>query len=373
MCTTDNKVHWRWAVLKNQCTWEEHGHAVAVCKPYLPSSFDVAPRDPSLHANSWYKAAEYITWIYSLCPALLYGILPHDLWRNFCKFIAGFRIMGQYSITLAQLQCARNYLAEWENEFEMLYYQWRTDRIHFIRPCVHLTNHLASEAARIGSPICSSQWMMERNLGQEIHQPSDPFSNLAQQGIRHCQVNALKAMLPDLNLTDEGSNPRASEDLGNGYVLLPKRDKRQIKVQGHEVQVISQYAGQPEIPHIRRWGRLHLPNGQIARSEFVESQKLLEELCMARNVVSLLLLLLVPLHAYCQSHRLSLGASIALRKCDTFPEWLCRTAVMTYMETPTPNSLNSTALQISLWSCYTHLHSPTYFRNCTESLSQARN
>ena len=377
--TTDNKAHWRWAVLKNQRTWEEHGHAVAVCRPHLPGSFDVAPRDPSLHANSWYKAAEYITWIYSLCPALLYGILPHDLWRNFCKFVAGFRIMGQYSITPAQLQCARNYLAEWENEFEILYYQRHADRIHFIRPCVHLTNHLASEAARVGSPICSSQWTMERtigNLGQEIRQPSDPFSNLAQQGIRRCQVNALKAMIPDLDLTGEGDNPRASEDLGNGYVLLPKCDKRPIKVHGPEAQIISQYAGQPKILHIRRWGRLRLPNGQIAHSEFVESQKPLEELRMARNVVvSLLLLLLVPLHAYCQSYRLSLGGSIASQKCDTLPEWLCRMAAMTYMVTLTPNSPNSpgsTALQILLWSCYTHLHSPTYFRSHSESLSQAR-
>ena len=179
--TTDNRVHWHWAVLKNQRTWEEHGHAVAVCRPHLPGSFNVAPHDPSLHANSWYKAAEYITWIYSLCLALLYGILPHDLWCNFCKFVAGFRIMGQYSITPAQLQCAQNYLVEWENEFEILYYQRRADQIHFICPCVHLTNHLALEAAHIGSPICSSQWMMERtigNLGQEIRQPSDPFSNL---------------------------------------------------------------------------------------------------------------------------------------------------------------------------------------------------
>ena len=192
--------------------------------------------------------------------------------------------MGQYSITLAQLQCAQNYLVEWENEFETLYYQQCTDWIHFIHPCVHLTNHLTLEAAHIGSPICSSQWTMEctiGNLGQEIHQPSDPFSNLAQQGIHHCQVNAFKAMLPDLDLTGEGSNPHTSEDLGNGYVLLPKHDKHQIKVQGHEVQVISQYAGQPEIPHIHHWGSLRLLNGQIAHSEFVESQKPLKEVCMA--------------------------------------------------------------------------------------------
>ena len=106
-------------------------------------------------------------------------------------------------------------------------------------------------------------------------------------------------MIPDLDPTGEGSNPHASEDLGNGYVLLPKHNKCLIKVHGLEAQIISQYVGQPEILHICHWGRLRLPNGQIARSEFVESQKPLEELRMARNVVvSILLLLLIPLNAY---------------------------------------------------------------------------
>ena len=226
--STDNKTNWHWSVLREQRKWEEHEHAIAACKPYLPGSFDVAPHDPSLHANSWYKAAEYITWIYSLCPALLLQVLPHDIWRNFCKFVAGFHIMGQYSITPTQLERAHNFLAEWEYEFEQIHYQQHIDRIHFIRPCVHLMNHLASEAAHVGSPICSSQWTMEHtigNLGQEICQPSDPFSNLAQQGIHHCQINALLAMYPDLDLSQEGANPCASEDLGNGYVLLPKHDK----------------------------------------------------------------------------------------------------------------------------------------------------
>ncbi|KIM55005.1 hypothetical protein SCLCIDRAFT_135698 [Scleroderma citrinum Foug A] len=127
-----------------------------------------------------------------------------------------------------QLERARDFLAEWEYEFKQIHYQQHINHIHFICPCVHLTNHLASEAACVGSPICSSQWTMEctiGNLGQEIHQPSDPFSNLAQQGIRHCQINALLAMYPDLDLSQEGANPHTSEDLGNGYVLLPKCNK----------------------------------------------------------------------------------------------------------------------------------------------------
>lgn len=123
------------------------------------------------------------------------------------------------------------------------------------------------------------------NLGQEIRQPSDPFSNLAQQGIHHCQINTLLAMYPNLDLSQEGANPHVSEDLSNGYVLLPKRDKRSIKVQGREAQVISEYVGQNGSPDIHHWGWLQLPNGQIACSEYVKLQKPLKEVHMARNVI----------------------------------------------------------------------------------------
>lgn len=208
---TDTRENWPWVVLVGD-TWEEHGRAVAACKSYLPGSFDVAPRDPNLKMNSFYKAVEYITWLYYLCPALLYGILPDNVWQNFCKFVTALRIMSQYRITPAQIAKACQLFADWEREFELLYYQRRFDRIHMIRPCAHLSNHVALECTRVGSPICSSQWTMERtigNLGQEIRQPSDPFSNLAQQGIRRCQINALKAMLPQFDHA-ENLHPRGS-------------------------------------------------------------------------------------------------------------------------------------------------------------------
>ncbi|KIK33172.1 hypothetical protein CY34DRAFT_27083 [Suillus luteus UH-Slu-Lm8-n1] len=78
-------VLWR-GTIDCRDTWEEHGHAVTACKSYLLGSFDVAPHDPNLKMNSFYKAVEYIMWLYYLCPALLYGILSDNVWQNFCKF-----------------------------------------------------------------------------------------------------------------------------------------------------------------------------------------------------------------------------------------------------------------------------------------------
>jgi hypothetical protein len=85
--------------------------------------------------------------------------------------------------------------------------------------------HLLREVVHLGPPICLSQWTLEctiGNLGEEIKQHSNPFANLSQRGIRHAQVNALKAMIPDLDLdrSTMGDLPHGSKDLGNSYILL---------------------------------------------------------------------------------------------------------------------------------------------------------
>ena len=57
-----------------------------------------------------------------------------------------------------------------------------------------------------------------RNLGEETKQPSQPYANLAQQGICRCQVNAIKAMIPDFNSNEENL-VWGSLDIRDGYVL----------------------------------------------------------------------------------------------------------------------------------------------------------
>ncbi|KAG2071519.1 hypothetical protein BDR04DRAFT_988813, partial [Suillus decipiens] len=66
---------------------------------------------------------------------------------------------------------------------------------------------------------------MERtigNLGHEICSHSQPCANLSGHGVRRCQVNALKVMIPTLNPPTD-TLPHCSSDLGHGYVLLNKR------------------------------------------------------------------------------------------------------------------------------------------------------
>ncbi|KIK22768.1 hypothetical protein PISMIDRAFT_11466 [Pisolithus microcarpus 441] len=159
--------------------------------------------------------------------------------------------MSQHTISKQDLEHAYVLLCSWGLEFELIYYQLRQDRLHFIRPCVHQVLHLVTEAMHKGPPICYTQWTMERtigNLGQEIHQPSKPYENLAEEGVRRCRVNALLAIMPELDDGIQGL-PMGSVDLKDGFVLLRKRDKRPWLPTGEEARIIREFIGQGQPLH----------------------------------------------------------------------------------------------------------------------------
>ena len=299
----DDKASWDWAVLKGDI-WKEHGMIVAKATPYLPGSFDRPPRNPAEKISSGYKAWEFLMYIYGLGPGLFYRILPEKYWRHFCKLVIAMRLLHQRSITRDQLQKAHAFILDFVEDFELFYYQRKIERLHFCRPCLHTLPHLAPEVARVGPLVYYTQWTMERtigNLGEEIKQPSKPYANLSQRGVRRSRVNALKAMIPDLQPV-ENKIPRGGRDLGGGYVLLRARDETVTIIDGAEGNAIRAYlentTGRLAEPNsavqISRWARLRLPNGQIARSAWKEKAKALEKVRMARNVkVCLYIVLLV--------------------------------------------------------------------------------
>ena len=191
------------------------------------------------------------------------------------------------------LQKAHVALLEFACGFEQLYYQWQTACLHFIWQSIHGVAHLASEVMQLGPAACSSQWMMERtirNLGQEIHQPSNPFKNLSQWAVQHCQINALKAMIQDLEMSPQDV-PQGAKELGDGYVLLCARDQMSRAISDCERQALVTYLndngvtfGDDWSPLIMWWAWLHLPNGQVAWSGWKEKLKPLEKVRMARNI-----------------------------------------------------------------------------------------
>ncbi|KAF7979644.1 hypothetical protein HWV62_41611 [Athelia sp. TMB] len=289
----DDKSTWHWATLTGE-TWKAHGQRVADTKPYLPGSFDRPPRNPVEKISSGYKAWEWLMYVFGLGPAVFHNVLPHIYWRNFCKLVAGIRLLQQRSITSNQVQQAHVLLLAFVDEFEALYYQRKAERIHFCRQSLHALCHIARETIRLGPEAYFTQWTMERtigNLGEEIKQPSNPYSNLSQRGILRSQVNAIKAIVPDLD-PDTVPPVRGSVDIGDGYCLLRPRQRRATTIGGAEGDAIREYLeaegmahfDDDEYPQIIRWGRLMLPTKQIARTYWKESNKPLDETRMSRNV-----------------------------------------------------------------------------------------
>jgi hypothetical protein len=287
---------WPWAVLNGE-VWETHGRDVAAATPFLPSTFDRPPRNIAEKNNSGYKAWEWLLYLYGLGPALLYGVLPEPYYSHFCKIVCAMHIIHQHHICADDLKLAGNLLESFVQEFETFYYQQRVGRLHFCRQSIHALLHLAPEVTRIGPPICSSQWTMERtigNLGEEIRQPSNPYANLSQRGLLRCQVNALTEMIPDLG-PPPPSLPQGAIDLGQGYVLLPAQDRYDHLMRPQEAGALSHYLGGSAAadgssvncdwcPKVTIWARLRLRNGQVARSLWKESLKPLGKLRTARNV-----------------------------------------------------------------------------------------
>jgi len=267
---------WDWAVLKGD-VWETHGKAVADAALYFPRSFDRTPRNPAEKLSSGYKAWELLLYFYGLGPGLFYGILPESYYRHYCKLVVAIRIIYQRHISSRQLKLAHKLLLEWVLEFELLYYQRKPERLHFVRQCVHSLTHLGPETHRLGPPSLSAQWTMERVIGifgSLIKQPSNPFANLAEQARKVAEINAIIAMWPDLER--QKKDPHGSIDIGNGYLLLGPKDTKPYVLSSTEQHALDAFYSSLPNPEsvpprsVYRWGRLQIPKEQTARSHWKE-------------------------------------------------------------------------------------------------------
>ena len=160
------------------------------------------------------------------------------------------QIMYQHEINTSQLQLANEFIQEWVIEYEKLYYCQRTDRLHFVPPCIHSLTHLVSKALRIGPPSLLSQWMMERVIsvfGLLIKQPSNPYANLTKQAKKVVEVNVITAMWPSFEWVEK--DPHGSVDIGDGYLLLGPKDAKPHHLSNVKyVALATFYSGLGSIP-----------------------------------------------------------------------------------------------------------------------------
>lgn len=286
--TKDHKSTWDWAVLQGD-VWDTHGKTVAAATPHLPGSFDRPPRNPAEKISSGYKAWEFLLYLYGLGPGVFYNVLPKKYYLHFCKLVFAMRIFNQHRIMANDLMEAQEAILHFCQDFEVLYYQRRAERLHFVRPSLHSLTHIGPGVLLAGPSIVSSQWTMERTIGnlvEEIRQPSNPYMNLSKRGLYRCQLNALKSLIPDLD-PPKRLVPRGGVDLGEGYVLLRARDTASRALRLPEINAVNSYlqqCGGGRCSSAIRWARLRLPNGQVARSAWKERLKPLTNIRTSRNV-----------------------------------------------------------------------------------------
>ena len=283
---------WPFAVLHNNAVWQAHGASVVRAGLYLPVCLESrVPRNPAEKISSGYKAVEYLIYIFGLCPALLYHLLPHKFYYHFCKLVFGTHVVHRSHKSKGDLLAAHKAFLEFVYEFEIIYYKRELKRLHFIRPCIHALMHIIPEHFCIGSLTELSQWTMERtigNLGEEIRLHSDPYANLSQRTIEHVHANALYALALDL-LHTTGKLPASTCDIGNNYLLLGPRKHHEMDVTTLEAFQTFSDLHHWRIKHgdslsVDRFARLLLPNGQVARSWWHKKKWPAEKVRIARNV-----------------------------------------------------------------------------------------
>jgi len=171
-------------------------------------------------------------------------------------------------------------IVEWEMEFELNYYQRKAELLHLVCPSTHAILHAARETHRCGPLNLVAQWALENtigNLGREIHQHSNPFSNLSQRGLLRAQMNALYSIIPALHPAKKISEK--DEPLGDEYILLHAKENAKRLPQAEEAAVrqylttrgCSLTAGTSFT--LLKWARVQLPNGQQARCAWKEKEE----------------------------------------------------------------------------------------------------
>ncbi|EJF61662.1 hypothetical protein DICSQDRAFT_60239 [Dichomitus squalens LYAD-421 SS1] len=276
---TDSVDDWDWACLSGDAVWQAHGKLVAEASLYLPGSFDRPPRNPAEKISSGYKAWEYMYYFYGLLPGLLWAIQKPKHHYHFCKLIAGARVALLLETPVNLRPLAHKLLVEYVEEFEENFYARRVDRLHFCRQALHALVHLMPENVRVGPAWLHSQWPLENaigNLTREIGSHVKPYENLSLRGLRRAQISALVAMFPDA-LEEPIRLPAGAVELGDRYVLLHPTARTPHLVSDVDGVALHSFFTQRAIqapegwrPRVAKWGRLRLPNGQVARTAWKE-------------------------------------------------------------------------------------------------------
>lgn len=120
-------------MLHDNTVWQVHGASVTHAGLYLPVCLESrVPCNPAEKISSGYKVVEYLVYIFDLCPALLYHLLPQKFYYHFCKLVFGTHMVHQSHKLKEDLLAAHKAFLKFIYEFEIIYYKCELKCLHFI-------------------------------------------------------------------------------------------------------------------------------------------------------------------------------------------------------------------------------------------------
>jgi hypothetical protein len=170
----------------------------------------------------------------------------------------------------------------WQIKYEELYVKQKSEHLHFVQRWIHLLLHLANEVFLKGPPAYYAQWTMERVIGylkEGLCLHSNPDANLAWVATWLCQIDAMKAMVPDL-LSKKCSVYETGRNLGNGYAALhPRKESPHLLSPAH-IEKLDSFIQEHRLEANEEWHDSHkackfaqvaVPNGSIIWTAWKES------------------------------------------------------------------------------------------------------
>jgi hypothetical protein len=198
-------------------------------------------------------------YLYGLGPMVFREHLPLKYWTHYCKLVRIVEIANQTEITADELLELNKYTSAWQLKYEELYVKRKSERLHFVRPWIHLLLHLANKVFLKGPPVNYTQWTMEQVIGylkEGLHLHSNPYANLAWVATRLCQVNAMKAMVPDL-VSRKRSVYETGRNLGDGYAALHPRKESLKQLSPAHAEKLDSFMEEHELEADQEWHQSH--------------------------------------------------------------------------------------------------------------------
>ncbi|QRV91964.1 Transposase family Tnp2 protein [Ceratobasidium sp. AG-Ba] len=154
--------------LIEKTAWDAICEACATSGDTIPSAFGC--RVPNLAEKNRFVSAEARHhFAIQIAPALLGEFKHASYYHHFVRLVRLINLCTAFEITNAQLQEVRQGFAQWVQDYERLYYQYKADRLRACTLPIHALLHVADDIENMGPVWAYWAFPMERFNGSLAH------------------------------------------------------------------------------------------------------------------------------------------------------------------------------------------------------------